>query len=77
MSTRQQLIKARLGMLALAEELQNISAACKKAGISRSHYYEIKEAFEKYGTEGLAPRERGRPRMPNRRRRNWSSAFFR
>lgn len=65
MSTRQQLIKARLGMLALAEELQNISAACKKAGISRSHYYEIKEAFEKYGAEGLAPGERGRPRMPN------------
>jgi transposase InsO family protein len=65
MSTRQQLIKARLGMLALAEELQNISAACKKAGISRSHYYEIKEAFEKYGAEGLAPRERSRPRMPN------------
>ena len=65
MSTRQQLIKARLGMLARAEELQNISAACKKAGISRSHYYEIKEAFEKYGAEGLAPRERRRPRMPN------------
>ena len=65
MSTREKLIKARLGMLALAEELQNISLACKRAGISRSHYYEIKEAFEKYGAEGLAPRERRRPRMPN------------
>ena len=29
MSTREKLIKARLGMLALAEELQNISVACK------------------------------------------------
>ena len=28
MSTREKLIKARLGMLALAEELQNISWAC-------------------------------------------------
>ena len=65
MSTRQQLIKARIGMLALAEELQNVSSACKRAGISRSHYYEIKEAFEKYGQEGLAPRERRSPRMPN------------
>jgi hypothetical protein len=53
MSTREKLIKARLGMLALAEELQNISWACRHAGISRSHFYEIKEAFEKWGAEGL------------------------
>jgi transposase len=65
MSTREKLIKARMGMLALAEELQNVSVACKRAGISRSHYYEIKEAFEKYGREGLAPQTRRRPRMPN------------
>ena len=31
MSTREKLIKARLGMLALAEELQNISLACREA----------------------------------------------
>jgi len=42
-------------MLALAEELQNISVVCKRAGISRSHYYEIKQAFENFGSEGLAP----------------------
>src|SRR3989441_11399589 len=65
MTAREQLIKARMGMLALAEQLQNISAACKRAGISRSHFYEIKTAFEKYGADGLAPRERRRPRMPN------------
>jgi len=65
MNTREKLIKARLGMLALAEELQNISLACRRAGISRSHFYEIKEAFEKYGAEGLAPRTRRWPRMPN------------
>jgi transposase len=52
-------------MLALAEALQNISLACKRAGISRSHFYEIKEAFEKYGADGLAPCTRRRPRMPN------------
>ncbi|MGH2626538.1 MAG: helix-turn-helix domain-containing protein [Anaerolineales bacterium] len=65
MSTRDKLIRARLGMLALAEELQNISLACKRAGITRSHFYEIKAAFEKYGPEGLAPQARRRPRMPN------------
>jgi len=56
MSTREKLIKARLGMLALAEELQNISLVCRKAGISRCHFYEIKEAYEKWGAEGLAVR---------------------
>jgi transposase len=65
MSTREKLIKARVGMLALAEELRNISLACKRAGISRSHFYEIKEAFEKFGRDGLAPLPRRRPRMPN------------
>ena len=65
MSTREKLIKARLGMLALAEELQNITLACRRAGISRSHFYEIKDAFERYGAEGLAPRARRSPRMPN------------
>ncbi len=65
MSTREKLIKARLGMLGLAEELQNISLACRRAGISCSHYYEIKEAFEKFGAEGLAEQPRRAPRMPN------------
>jgi len=65
MSTREKLIKARLGMLSLAEELQSISHACRKAGISRSHFYEIKVAFEKFGREGLAPQTRRRPKMPN------------
>jgi transposase InsO family protein len=65
MSTREKLIQARVSMLALADELQNISRACKVAGISRSHFYEIKEAFERYGRDGLAPQLRRRPRMPN------------
>jgi hypothetical protein len=37
MSTREKLIKARLGMLALAEQLHNVSLACQRARISRSH----------------------------------------
>ena len=65
MDTREKLISARVGMLALADELQNISRACQVAGISRSHFYEIKTAFEKYGRDGLAPQVRRRPRMPN------------
>jgi hypothetical protein len=65
MDTREKLIDARIGMLALADELKNISRACQIAGISRTHFYDIKDAFERYGRDGLAPRERRRPRMPN------------
>ncbi len=36
MSTREKLIKARLSMLALAEQLKNVSPACQRAGISRT-----------------------------------------
>ena len=55
-STQEKLIKARLGMLALAEELPNISRACQRAGIRCSHFCAIKGAFEKYGAEGLTLR---------------------
>ena len=64
-STGHEAIEARLRVLALAKELKNVSAACKIAGISRSYFYEIKKAFETQGYEGLAPRQRTRPRMPN------------
>ena len=43
------------GDAALAGELSNASKACQRAGISRSHFYEIKEAYEKYGREELEP----------------------
>jgi hypothetical protein len=65
MNTREQLIKARLGLLALALEQKNIAKACKLAGVSRSHFYAIKRAYEAFGRDGLAPRIRRTPRMPN------------
>ncbi len=43
MSTREKLIKARLSMPALAEQLKNVSPACQRAGISRTRGYEIKQ----------------------------------
>ena len=38
MTAREQLIRARIGVRTLAEQLQNISTACKRAGISRIHF---------------------------------------
>src|SRR5688572_26248395 len=66
MTTRDQLIRARLGILAMAAELKNITRACKLAGVSRSQFYTMRKGYEIYGKEGLAPRVRRKPEMPNR-----------
>lgn len=62
MSTREQLLKARLGMQALADELKNIAKARKLAEVSRSHFNEIKKAYEPFGKNDLVPKVR-RPWM--------------
>ena len=58
-------MSARLALLARAKELKNVLAACREAGISRSHFYKIKATFQKHDSEGLAPAPRREPRMPN------------
>ena len=54
----------RLRCLTLAEELGNVSAACRAMGIERSTYYRWKRV-DSWGLEALRVRERRRPRMPN------------
>ena len=66
MNEKERLIQARLGILALAGALHNVVRACKLAGLSRSQFYAMKKAYETYGKDALAPRERRKPRMPNR-----------
>ena len=66
MTSRRELIRARLAILTLAAELKNVVKACKLAGVSRSHFYAMKKAYEAHGHEGLAPRVRRKPTMPNR-----------
>jgi hypothetical protein len=66
MTTHEQLIRARFGILAMAAELKNIARACRLAGVSRSQFYAMKKAYALYGKEGLAPRARRKPEMPNR-----------
>jgi transposase len=66
MTIRDQLIRARFAILAMAGELNNIAKACKIAGVSRSQFYGMKKAYELNGKEGLAPRTPRKPEMPNR-----------
>jgi hypothetical protein len=65
MDTQNRLIDAKVSILQLSHELGNISKACRRAGIARSSFYEIKKAFEQFGRAGLEPRTRRRPQMPN------------
>jgi transposase InsO family protein len=55
----------RLRLFTLAEELGNVSAACRAMGVDRSTYYRLKRKVDRWGLEALRIRERRRPRMPN------------
>ena len=55
----------RLRLFTLAEELGNVSAACRAMGVDRSTYYRLKRRVDSWGLEALKVRERRRPRMPN------------
>ncbi|MBK7951189.1 MAG: helix-turn-helix domain-containing protein, partial [Deltaproteobacteria bacterium] len=45
-STQQKIIKNKLGLLNLAEELGNVSRACKVMGYSRDTLYRYKQAVD-------------------------------
>ena len=66
MTQQQYIIRRKLNILELAEQLGNISEACRKLGVSRQHYYDIKRALEEEGIEGLLEKARNRPRIANR-----------
>jgi IS30 family transposase len=55
----------RLRLFRRAEELGNVSEACREAGIARSLYYQLRDRYRKYGADGLHPKHRrGRPGRP-------------
>ncbi len=63
---KEQLTRAKLGILALVAELGDVTRACKVLGISRSQFYAMKRAYETSGQEALTPKIRRKPEMPNR-----------
>jgi len=65
MSEHDVLFGFRLRLFTLAEELGNVSAACRAMGVDRSTYYRLKRRVDSWGLEALKVRERRRPRMPN------------
>lgn len=59
------LVGFRLRLFTLADELGNVSAACRAMGVDRSTYYRLKAKVDRWGLDALEIRERRRPRMPN------------
>ncbi len=66
MTTQEKLIHSKLNLLDLAEYLKNVSEACRVMGVSRQHFYDIKQAFEEGGIEALRDKNRRKPNFPNR-----------
>lgn len=66
MSLETKVIKSRLGLLGLAEELGNVSRACKYLGYSRDTFYRYKELFAEGGEQALRDMNRRVPNVKNR-----------
>ena len=64
--TSEKIIKHKVGLLNLAEELGNISQACKLMGVSRDTFYRYQEAVESGGVESLIDKSRRQPNLKNR-----------
>jgi len=64
--TNEQIIKHKVGLLNLAEELGNVSKACQMMGLSRDTFYRYKQAVEEGGVEALLHKDRRKPNPKNR-----------
>lgn len=66
LNTTDKIIKHKVGLLNLAEELGNVSKACKMMGLSRDTFYRYKSAVDEGGVTALFDQNRRKPNVKNR-----------
>ena len=67
MTTNDKIARRKLSLLELANEMSNVSKACRIMGYSRQQFYEIRRNYQTYGADGLIDRLPGaRGPHPNR-----------
>lgn len=64
--TNNPIIKHKAGLLNLAEELGNVSKACKVMGVSRDTFYRYQELVDDGGIDALINKNRRTPNIKNR-----------
>ena len=64
--TNNPIIKHKAGLLNLAQELGNVSKACKVMGVSRDTFYRYQELVDDGGIDALIEKNRRTPNIKNR-----------
>ena len=64
MTTDARIARRKLSLLELAQELGNVSKACKLVGYSRQQFYEIRRNYQTFGAAGLVDKLKG-PKGPH------------
>ena len=62
----ERIVKHKLGLLNLAEELSNVSRACKIMGVFRDTFYRYKATVDNGGIKALINKNRRNPTSKNR-----------
>jgi len=66
LQSNERIIKHKVGLLNLAEELGNVSKACRIMGLSRDTFYRYKDAVDEGGVAALIDQGRRKPNLKNR-----------